>query len=179
MSIVLCAINKGTATIMSDGKITNTYCAYNQENKCKFQHLTNDVIIGYTGELNPCEEAISWFKNHLLNNPFADVYNFQKYLIDLNDKHERTFLMVGKYNNKIHLLTFGSESKYQFVVNQILGKEDFYYTAIGTSSINSINLDTYMLMSLPLETKMKMCIESIANYDQSVNKTIFTDTISL
>ena len=50
MSVVLCAINKGTATIMSDGKITNTYCAYNQENKCKFQHLTNDVIIGYTGE---------------------------------------------------------------------------------------------------------------------------------
>lgn len=179
MSIVLCAINKGTATIMSDGKISNTYCDYNQESKCKFQHLTNDVIIGYTGKLNPCEEAISWFKNHLLNNPFVDIRNFQKYLIDLNDKHERTFLMVGKYNNKIHLLTFGSESNYQFVENQIWGNEGFCWTAIGTSSINSINLDTYMLMPLPLETKMKMYIESIADHDSTVNKTIFTDTISL
>lgn len=92
MSVVLCAINKGTATIMSDGKITNTYCAYNQENKCKFQHLTNDVIIGYTGELNPCEEAISWFKNHLLNNPYVSVHIHQKYPISPHGLNYLQFL---------------------------------------------------------------------------------------
>ena len=79
MSVVLCAINKGTATIMSDGKITNTYCAYNQENKCKFQHLTNDVIIGYA----PTEKQ-GWITG--FNPKYQDVKAREGYYYDMLNK---------------------------------------------------------------------------------------------
>lgn len=180
MSIVLCHVSNGTAIIMSDGKITNTNPNFpvGYDKQKKFEHLTDDVIIGYTGDWIVCVEAVKWYKSHIITNPFDDFRIFQNHLIASKDIGDVAFILIGKHNNKIHLMAFGTKSNFKPTIDHMFEKYDHGYVGIG--QINQQELDRYMNTKFILpELQMEEYIKSVAKFDITVNTNIFTEKISL
>ena len=180
MSIVLCHVSNGTAIIMSDGKITNTNPNFpvGYDKQKKFEHLTDDVIIGYTGDWTACLDSVKWYKNHITTNPFDDFGIFQNYLTGLKNVGEMAFILVGKHNNKIHLMAFGTKSNFKPKFNHVFEKDDHGYIGIG--HIDQQELNRYMNTKFILpELQMEEYIKSVAKFDITVNTNIFTEKINL
>ena len=180
MSIVLCHVSNGTAIIMSDGKITNTNPNFpiGYDKQKKFEHLTDDVIIGYTGDWTACLDSVKWYKSHITTNPFDDFGIFQNYLTGLKNVGEMAFILVGKHNNKIHLMAFGTKSNFKPKFNHVFEKDDHGYIGIG--HIDQQELNRYMNTKFILpELQMEEYIKSVAKFDITVNTNIFTEKINL
>ena len=67
MSVVLCYADKRKAIIASDGRVIDNKGNIINESFRKFFRINSKILLGYAGDLGPCESVAMLFKNNQKN----------------------------------------------------------------------------------------------------------------
>lgn len=179
MSIVIAYANQERAVIKSDGRELDLNGNIVSEDSKKIQTLSDECIIGYTGNKQYCEGAIECFKQNIKHsNPLDDIFVLQSILQKTFDMTGTSnFIIVGKHSGKIILLYLSYQDRYSSFVDKSPYKEPrSIYTGIvsGVDDIESIDFVDLYDNSKSLEANMNDYIRYIASLNNHVNDHICT-----
>ena len=173
MSVVISYASTRIAFIMSDGRVIDGENNVVQEDFKKFVRLNNNVIVGFTGDLNACICVTG-----LLSNPknreivsrmlVEDVYEFiRKYCTTFDGNIKYGFTICGK--SKRGTMAMASMNWQQDSgISYVEGTES-YYTTLYPEEANGSRVFEDNLKSLPPIAAAIQTIKAISKVSHSVN----------
>lgn len=183
MSVVLSYANKDIAIIACDGRVVDAYNNIINESYKKYIRVNNSVILGYAGELQPCECVAK-----LLTNPenmgfikslsFEDVHNFiVQYCTTFPSGTRYGFILLGIGRN--HKIITSNITYYTSPQMQYIDGNDIVYHALYPSELQKEDIfKNYLLIQDPINA-IKSTIRYCAQRSPSVNETVYLDYIQL
>lgn len=181
MSIVLCYADKNRAIIASDGRIIDNKGNIINESFRKFFRINSKVLLGYAGDLGPCESVAMLFKKQpekFLNKlSFNNVYEFiLQYCESFPSNTRYGFILCGISEGKIavaNITPYISPSK------QYMKGSEPYFSELGPEEIRGKNIFASFLLKQKPEAAIKSTIEYCARISKSVNHQVFLDQVLL
>ena len=175
MSIVLVCATAKEITMKSDGRAMNNGVVVAEDIK-KIDRLTNNCLVGFTGNLNFCRRVVASYKD------FANTQDILEILDDFKDHLQRVYpgsqyssqFCIGGFHNNKPLLCAIEPPYDKWVYTQII------------LPVNPLKMGDPRLSVFSFEPRfakykksMDVYIRYVSKHIESINDNIFTETISI
>lgn len=183
MSVVLSYADKNIAFIACDGRVVDNKNNIVSEDYKKFLRINKNVILGFAGELWPCEAVAK-----MLSNPsqkeliqqlsFDNIFGCVKlYCEKLPLGTQYGFVMCGVENGQ-RIITANIEAHSSPQINHVTGNKILYQGLYPKELQNRDVFRDYLVKFAPIDAA-KLTIEHCAKHSPSVNNNIYLDYITV
>lgn len=183
MSVVLSYANKDVAIIACDGRVVDDKNNIISETHKKYIKVNDKVLVGYAGELSPCESVVSLLSSTshgdlIKQLSHENIHGFIKRYCESFPKNTiYNFIITGiGENNQIAVssVSYTGSSDIEYITG-----DRIYFQGIYPKEINGDDpFNRYIYMQEPIYA-MKSTINYCALRSPSVNDSMYFDFVRL